>query len=684
LLKEAERGRAKQDAEAKARLRYQRFLELRKEALFHETRYSGLDPSKSAAITRSVAREALGLFAAPGPPENWTLAEVPAGFSPRERDEIKEGCYELLLMQAEVAESPEQGIRFLEQASRLDSTPTRAYYLRQATCLTRRGDGPGAERARIEAERIQPASALDHFLTGQERYNRDPGTARQHFEATLRIQPDHFGAHCLLAVCCLQLNEPRAALPELTACLSREPDFAWLYVLRGFTSSLIAARDRVEATRYPPGQLDAVRADESLQFQAAEEDFDQAWTLLEHRPAIELRYELLVYRGFMWSQRREPDTAAADLREAIKLNDRDLRAFIALAKVEQDRNRLDEAIRCYDRAIDANPDFAPLYRGRADVYLGRKDLSQEQRAQVLSDLEKAIKKVAPGDPVVARDHINRARLLHLDGRAQEALVACDTAVKIAPDYPEAHLLRLRILLDLRRDDDLLDSCEALLAQGKPSPELYELRSLARTRQGNYGGAIEDVSKVLELRPDLTLLLTRRGRLYLATQAPRLALRDFDRALALDPANSDAFAGRGEAQIHLGDYRVAVADAQTALTLSVPDERLAYNAARIYAQAAQAVATEVRRRGRDALAQFNKYQDRAVDLVTESMRQIAPEHRAEFWRNQIQGDPAFQPIVPRLSARLKALLTVGASTPTGSNNIPRVAASPPPTRGETPP
>ena len=222
-------------------------------------------------------------------------------------------------------------------------------------------------------------------------------------------------------------------------------------------------------------QVDALRTDERLHFQAAEADFERARTLLERRPGDELRYVLLVDRGLMWFQRRELDKAAADLREAIALNGRDFQAFTVLAKVEQERGDPDKAIACYTRAIQALPDWAPLYRGRADVYLGRKNLTPAQRALALSDLERAIAQVAPGDPVVARDHINRARLLHQAGRDQEALDACAAAVKIAPDYAAAHLLRLRILLDLKRDDDVLNSCEALLAQGKASPELYELR-----------------------------------------------------------------------------------------------------------------------------------------------------------------------------------------------------------------
>ena len=190
------------------------------------------------------------------------------------------------------------------------------------------------------------------------------------------------------------------------------------------------------------------------------------WTLLEHRPGDELRYVLLVNRGLMWFQRREPDQAAADLKEAIALNDHHFQAFAALAKVELERGAPDEAIACYTRAIRSRPAWAPLYRGRADVYLTRADPTQAQRELALNDLDQAIALVAPGDPVLARDHTNRGRLLYLDQRKQEALDACAAALKIAPDYAAAHLLRLRVLLDLKHDDDVLGACEALLAQGE--------------------------------------------------------------------------------------------------------------------------------------------------------------------------------------------------------------------------
>jgi tetratricopeptide (TPR) repeat protein len=210
------------------------------------------------------------------------------------------------------------------------------------------------------------------------------------------------------------MNSPKETVPELNACLQQEPKFAWLYLLRGFALSLIAARDRHEAA-------------ESLQYRAAEADYATALDLLRDRPEDELHYVLLVNRGLMWLQRRDLGRAAADLREAVGRNPNGFQAFTALANIEEDRKRPQEAVGYWSQAIQANPRWAPLYRGRADVYLKSRELTPAQRASALGDLEQAIKWVAPGDPVVARDHTNRARLLHHEGRDQDALDACAAA-----------------------------------------------------------------------------------------------------------------------------------------------------------------------------------------------------------------------------------------------------------------
>ncbi len=178
----------------------------------------------------------------------------------------------------------------------------------------------------------------------------------------------------------------------------------------------------------------------------------------------------------------------------------------------------------------------------------------------------------------------------------KALAAFEAAVKVVPDYEDAHRLSLSLLLKLKRYDDVVRSCDVLAARGKPSAATYELRGLARAELKDFAGAIEDLTNAMALRPDRADLLTRRGLLYIVADAPKLALHDFEAAISLDAANGDAYNGRGAARLRLGQHREAVADAEKALALGDPTAQRFYNAARVYALAAVAAAAEVRKTG----------------------------------------------------------------------------------------
>ena len=220
----------------------------------------------------------------------------------------------------------------------------------------------------------------------------------------------------------------------------------------------------------------------------------------------------------------------------------------------------DQAIEQFTRAIHLKPDLAALYRARADVDLKRKEPTPSQRERALRDLDLAISHETTGNPVLALDQTNRAKLLHREGRENEALTACEAALKVDPNFLEAHRVRIDVLRKLKRHRDVISSCDALLTRGKPSAELYELRALAKQDLSDYQGAIEDDTLAIALRPGDAALRARRGGLFLITDAPRSALRDFDESIRLDhssPDSVDAYLGRGLTRVTLGLHREAV-------------------------------------------------------------------------------------------------------------------------------
>jgi tetratricopeptide (TPR) repeat protein len=653
---QAERERLQAERE-----RFQRFRDLSTDALFHDTQFTGLDLPSNQAATRHAVQAVLNVYAAPNSdtgrespdPAHWALGSL-SSTSPADRAEIAKGCYELLLVLAEAEPTPQAGLRRLDQAARLHP-PTRAYHLRRAACLVRAGDMPTAERERGEAERLQPADAFDHFLAGQERYKRgDPMRAIRHFNNALRDQPDHFWAQCLSAICWLQLRQPVQAGASLSACLKREPEFAWLYILRGFASSLIPAGSGPEEIK--------------LRFEAAEADYRRAMDLLEQKPNDELRYVVLVNRGLLRFQRDDRERAASDLTAAIRLNDRPSQAYAGLAEVYRKQGKPDAAVEQFGRAIDRRPDWAPLYRARADVSLARQDSTPEQRARALRDLEQAIRLERPDNPVLARDHTNRGRLLYRDHREAEALAACDAALKVVPNYPDALRLRIDLLLAAGRYDEVIRSCDALMAGGTVRAPVAELRGLARAGLKDYAGAIEDATLALALSTDKAHLLARRGWLHILADAPRLALRDFEEALRRDPSSGEAYTGRGAARVRLGQVRDGLADAEKALGLGKPTSTLLYNAARIYAQSAIVAGTEARRKGQEVVVLVNRYQDRAVMLVREALRRLPADRRAAFWRDSIQADPALRTLRRRIAS--PDLAGPAASSTKSENNPDR--------------
>ena len=643
-LEKIKRGLADQQAWEADRARYRQFLQRRNEALFHETRFTGLDLPGSLEATRKSAQAALEMFAEPRPDCAWIPRPLPPSLTPQEQAEVTEGCHVLLLILAEAMPQADQGLKALDGAVKWHPA-TRAYHLRRAACLARLGDVGGAERERGAAESLSPVTAFDQFLTGQERYERGRwDEALRHFDAALRHQPNHFWAQCLSAICYLQLRRPLEAKAGLNACLNQDPDFAWLYLLRGFASGQVGAifaqagGVAAQASNLPGKAED--------HFAAAEEDYARAMELLERKPVAELRYVLLVNRGLLRWQRRDLDRAVTDLREAIRFDPRLYQAHAGLAQVLRQQGKPDEAVEQFTQAIALRPDLAPLYRGRAEVYRGHEDLTPARIEAALRDLDEAVRRESPANPVLALDHTNRARLLERAGRHAEALAACDAALRAVPDHADAHRLRIGVLLMLKRYDDVIASCDAVL-RDRPTAEVFELRGLAKDRRKDFSGAIDDYTQALAQHPDQPRLWNRRGWAHLVTNAVQLALADFDRAIRLDASDSDALSGRGSARVLLGQHRAAVADAEESLRHGAPDARRYYIAGRIYVRAASAAANEVRKAGRAAVALTASYQDRAVALIREAVRRTPPEQRAAFVRDQVFADPALRPILRRL-------------------------------------
>ncbi len=354
LLDEVQARQAEQLSRESDRARYAQFLGLRNEALFHDTQFTGLDLPSNQEATRRAARAALALYAVVG------LGRfLGAGTAAVELVRSRAGRDRRWLLHAPPGDGRGRAHARSGPAPAGPGGSLAATHDGRTTCGGRPawpGRATWRKPRRNAASRIsfKPTTAFDHFLIGQEAYKRQDWIgALRHFDQAIQLQRDQFWAHALSALCWLQLKGPVQAKASLNTCLEREPEFAWLYILRGFASSSIPAHSPQEV---------------ALGFENAEADYDRARELLDRKPNDELRYILLVNRGVLRFQHGKLDQAATDLQAAIRLNDRSSQAYAALAEVYWKQGKPDEAVEQFGLAIERRPDWAPLYRGRADVH----------------------------------------------------------------------------------------------------------------------------------------------------------------------------------------------------------------------------------------------------------------------------------------------------------------------------
>ncbi|KAG8349054.1 hypothetical protein ERJ75_001431800 [Trypanosoma vivax] len=101
--------------------------------------------------------------------------------------------------------------------------------------------------------------------------------------------------------------------------------------------------------------------------------------------------------------------------------------------------------------------------------------------------------------------------------------------------------------------------------GDPTPEneekAMELKALAAERAGEdkMSEAIELMTKALHLVPGKAMYWSQRASYLLSCKRPGAALRDADRALAINPENVRALRVRGTVRRHLGRWEEALKD-----------------------------------------------------------------------------------------------------------------------------
>ncbi len=606
--------------------KYRELFRWRDEAFFLLHRHLFTPAAASPAESIAATERGLLLFTMAGDsPRDPDLG----GYNSTEREQIRAGLFELLLVRAEAVARPdgvgaEKALAILDRAARL-SPDSSILHHRRARYLRQCGQTETAEREQRRADALPPRTALDWFLhgcdLGWDESHR--GQAIQAFDQALGRQGDLFWAHFFRALAYQKQGNPGEARASLTVCIDRRETFVWNYLLRGLL--LIELGD----------------------LRAAKADFDKADSL-SLDPAA--RYVLHLNRGALAMKEKKEPIAIREFRQAADDEPELYQAYVNLAEACGRQNQLGEAIGWLNKAIARQPADPTLYRARA--LLRQRD---HQPRAALDDLEQAIRLVpragarspdhAPAGLELARYHFERGAILFLENQFREALRAF--AESLAVDYQPpsggraveadrlraaTHLLRTETLLKMEDHKAALAAFDDYLKKGTPTAHVWRMRAAAHLKGKDYKNVLEDCSKALGLERDAKTFCLR-GCAYLHFDLPKLAARDFDEAIHLDPASTEAFAWRGLARVKLGDVAHGVEDGHEAVKRNPKSAEMRLWAARIFVQAEAAGRVTDTDYQAEALAHLRQ----AVELIRD------PDKRTSFWIDKVRHDPALAPI-----------------------------------------
>jgi protein O-GlcNAc transferase len=248
--------------------------------------------------------------------------------------------------------------------------------------------------------------------------------AERHYNAALKIEPDHFEALHMLGVIALQMGRFERGVEIIKRAVSVND------------TSPIAFNNLAK------GLKDLGRFDEAIVH------FERAIALAPNFADAEFNY------GTALHLMNRSEEALFHFEKAIALNPKFIVALnnrgLALAKLKQ----FTEALAAYDKALAIQPNFADAHnnRGNALKALMRFD-------DALMSFDRAI----AARPDSAEAHCNRGNALLELERFDDAAAAFDRAIALRPHFAEAHRGRGVALANLNRFDEGIASFDRALA-----------------------------------------------------------------------------------------------------------------------------------------------------------------------------------------------------------------------------
>lgn len=200
-----------------------------------------------------------------------------------------------------------------------------------------------------------------------------------------------------------------------------------------------------------------------------------------------------INRAIAALERNAPDTAIAELKKLVELNDRSYELHLFLGDAYAAKREFQTALGEYDAAALLNAHTSAPFLSQARVFLAMGDFGRaRQKIDAAARLEPASSEVA----------LVRGTILDKEGRGAEALVQYEAAVRTNASDAQARAALVSLAMRLKQYDVAKPHLEKLLEMGyRPSRMQFGLAQIAEA-QGDVKRAIASYREALRLEPGL--------------------------------------------------------------------------------------------------------------------------------------------------------------------------------------
>ncbi len=428
-----------------------------------------------------------------------------------------------------------QSIECFDKAIQLSPAVSKAWQFK-AMSLSALGRLDEAIAAYEQAVEIEEHNAIYWYNKAVLHKNAGQAdNACQDFIKAIALCPDYLEALSNLGNLLGIINRPEESLKYLKQAVEISPDAEnpWFNKAMtedqlGLTAEAVYSYQQFLDLASPANakQIEHARA----RIQALSGDFQKSAVVTEQAPSGKPTPPPLP---------QETD-AAADPEASAFWNSKGIEYF--------EQNNLNEAIACFDRAIDLNPaSFRPLM----NKSIALSDLGRHE--EELACLEKAVK-LAPEEFAI---WLNLSSALTNLDRLEEALEAVTRALALNPDDGLSWYNKGKILVDLDRLEEALTCYDRALKIDPRDTHALNNKGTCLLRLGDYYNANACFEQVTSIKPDHIFAWNNQGEALNKLKRFDMAIRCFEKALSLRDYASP-WCGKGESLLSLGKPEEALA------------------------------------------------------------------------------------------------------------------------------